>query len=528
MADPTYPLFPIFAFLGFLCSLIPLPWHIQAMNSGTCAFMIWTAGVCFVEFVNSVIWSGHVNNIAPVWCDISIQILLGAGIGIPASTLCIARRLYKIANLQSVSVTREDKRKAIIIDLCIAVGIPIMVLVMHIAVHPHRFDILEDIGCYPTTYNTIPAYFLYFMWPILLGCVSLTYSCLNLHSFYKRRAQFSQLVATTSAMNTSRYLRLMVLSIVDIMFTLPLGSYLVYVSTNGVPLLPWISWEDTHFNFGRVGLVPALFWRNNSQLSISIEFNRWLGPFCAFLFFALFGFASEAKKNYRLAFWWIAKKLGFQPPVAKGFKPHIPKCIPSGTKDSEDMLPVYVISRPHSSDTKKGNSDTEFDYMSNRTMANVPSSPVTPSSPPSYTHSAPPTPSGSYVSLPDTNAPRNSMISASSECNISIYSVYAPSSISPSVPVERNTSTPSHEANSSDPSLRPVTPPDRVYLADAYYPSPAPQNQPPSPPPFTAAAYHRPFTLSIPYPTARPFGSCEPILVTQTVHTQNELSDNSS
>ena len=40
----------------------------------------------------------------------------------------------------------------------------------------HRFDILEDVGCYPSIYNTLLAYFLVFMWPTLLGCVSFVFS----------------------------------------------------------------------------------------------------------------------------------------------------------------------------------------------------------------------------------------------------------------------------------------------------------------------------------------------------------------
>ena len=68
--DPTYPLYPILSFLGFVVCLIPLPWHIQAWNSGTCAFMIWTAISCLIGFVNSLVWTGNVNNLAPVWCDI--------------------------------------------------------------------------------------------------------------------------------------------------------------------------------------------------------------------------------------------------------------------------------------------------------------------------------------------------------------------------------------------------------------------------------------------------------------------------
>jgi len=43
-------------------------------------------------------------------------------------------------------------------------------------VQGHRFDILEDIGCYPVVYNTLPAYFIYYMWPVLLGAVSFVFS----------------------------------------------------------------------------------------------------------------------------------------------------------------------------------------------------------------------------------------------------------------------------------------------------------------------------------------------------------------
>ena len=70
MQDPTYPLYPIFVFLSFVMVLIPLPWHLQAWNVGTCAYMIWTAIACLNQFVNAVVWRDNAINYAPVWCDI--------------------------------------------------------------------------------------------------------------------------------------------------------------------------------------------------------------------------------------------------------------------------------------------------------------------------------------------------------------------------------------------------------------------------------------------------------------------------
>lgn len=67
---PTTPYFSIAAAVGTVLVLIPLPWHIEAMNTGTCYYMIWTALACLNQLVNSIVWAGNVNNPAPVWCDI--------------------------------------------------------------------------------------------------------------------------------------------------------------------------------------------------------------------------------------------------------------------------------------------------------------------------------------------------------------------------------------------------------------------------------------------------------------------------
>ncbi|KAJ3862129.1 pheromone receptor [Lentinula novae-zelandiae] len=302
-SDPTFPLFPILSFLGFVLSVIPLPWHFQAWNSGTCAFMLWVGSFCLILFIDSLIWADNAINSIPVWCDITSQIIAGAGVGIPASTLCISRRLYRLTSTRTVSITRDDKRRAIYEDVAIAVGLPILVLLLHMIVQGHRFDIIEEYGCSPTTYNTLPAYFLYYMWPVLIGLVSFVYSSLTLRTFYIRRIQFTQIVSANSSISPSRYLRLMLLALIDIMCTIPVGIYIIFIGLDGVPLAPWISWNDTHFDFNRVVLIPSAVWRSNASNYTAVQINRWLPIVCAFIFFALFGFAEEAMKNYRRVFW---------------------------------------------------------------------------------------------------------------------------------------------------------------------------------------------------------------------------------
>ena len=52
-------------------------------------------------------------------------------IGIPAASLCINRRLYRVAScICAVSASKADKRRAIMVDLAIGVGLPVLVMTL--------------------------------------------------------------------------------------------------------------------------------------------------------------------------------------------------------------------------------------------------------------------------------------------------------------------------------------------------------------------------------------------------------------
>jgi pheromone a factor receptor len=105
----------------------------------------------------------------------------------------------------------------------------------------------------------------------------------------------------------ARYFRLMALAMSEILFTTPLAVFTLYLNTALSPIGPWKSWEDTHFGYERVRQIPAFLWRSDRTHVISLEFTRWVAPLCALVFFAFFGFADEARKNYSKFFWWIAR-----------------------------------------------------------------------------------------------------------------------------------------------------------------------------------------------------------------------------
>ncbi|KLO16520.1 STE3-domain-containing protein [Schizopora paradoxa] len=298
-SDPTYPLFPTFAFLGFFLVLIPLPWHFQAWNAGTCLYMVWTALACLNQFINSLAWRDSAINFAPVWCDISSRLITGVAVAIPAASLCINRRLYKIASIQCVSVTRAQKRRAVIEDLSIGLGIPIIEMALAYVVNGHRFDIYEGLGCYPAIYNVWLSYVLVSGWPIAIGLVSACYCVLSLRAFHQKRSQFRELLSQNKSLTVNRYFRLMALATIELICTIPFATYFIIINSSGGQVFPYKGWADLHFHWSFVGQFPATLWRLDHKAEIALELTRWLVVVCAFVFFAFFGFADEARRNYK-------------------------------------------------------------------------------------------------------------------------------------------------------------------------------------------------------------------------------------
>lgn len=135
---------------------------------------------------------------------------------------------------------------------------------------------------------------------------------MTLRAFWMRRVQFNEMLSSNSCLSASRYFRLMLLSIIEMSCTIPVSLFAVYIITNGVSMAPWKSWEDTHYNFSYVGKLPAAVWKSDPSRRISAELTLWLNPCSALLFFALFGFAEEARRQYCKAFNSVKTAIGWR------------------------------------------------------------------------------------------------------------------------------------------------------------------------------------------------------------------------
>ncbi|KAG8684102.1 a-factor receptor [Ceratobasidium sp. 394] len=316
MRDPAYPLF---CALGIILCLLPLPWHWKARNTGTLLYIGWTILGCTMFLINSLVWAGNVDNAMPIWCDISAKLILGLGVGIPASSLCIQRRLYRIAKgrCKDTSDSFED-HQGLLIDMLLGVGLPILVMALSLVVQFRRYEIIEDIGCWPSTHNNQFLIPMILMWPIVIGMASFVYACRTIDILLKSRRQFSAILSgSTAGLNMSRYFRLMALAATEMACCIPLSVYFLFADLQIDTFEPWVSWEYTYRELKLVNSTPFELLQEWPDVRAVIDLNRWLVPGCAFTFFVFFGLSSEATEEYKRVFWGVAGLLGVKPPSAR-------------------------------------------------------------------------------------------------------------------------------------------------------------------------------------------------------------------
>ncbi|KAH9039138.1 STE3-domain-containing protein [Lactarius pseudohatsudake] len=292
MAYPNQ-IYSAFSFVGFLLCAIPLYGMLEAWNIGTCLYIAWAGLGCLNFFINSVIWNSSVANVAPVWCDISTRFIVGLQVGLPTALLVINRRLFKIVSSTSVFKAPAEKRRALFVDLAIGLGIPLIQMPLQLVVEGHRFDIFEDIGCFQNTYN-VPLAFLWCTPGPSSSALFLPYTVPSQYVYFGK------------ALNGSKKHKART---TQLLFTLPFSLFNLYINAHVIPVQQWISWEDTHFNYSHVTQFPSGQWRADLLHSMGIEATRWTVIPCAFLFFAFFGFAEEARKHYRLAYSSVRSRL---------------------------------------------------------------------------------------------------------------------------------------------------------------------------------------------------------------------------
>ncbi|EJU00446.1 fungal pheromone STE3G-protein-coupled receptor [Dacryopinax primogenitus] len=288
--------FQAFSGVSLLLVLLPISWHIRAVNTGTLSLIFYVFFGNLFYFVNSVVWFNALWDPAPVWCDITAKFQVGMSVGIPAACLCTNRRLYLIATMQLPQLDGPSLRRLAFKELSLTAGLPAAVMVLHYIVQGRRYDIVQGVGCWAHTYWCWNAIWLVFQWPFTLGLASLAYG--GEHGFKR----------------SSRYIRLMALSCGEMAFTLPLGFWIFYLSVGDAGINPWISWDYVHAHWYDIEFRSDLILQSTPLEWVVTSLTRWCLPVSAIAFFVFFGLSGGAMQEYMKALRFVLNKLHIKIP----------------------------------------------------------------------------------------------------------------------------------------------------------------------------------------------------------------------
>ena len=163
---------PLLSFIALIIDLPPLVWHIRNHNLAASCLVFWVMVDNFMNLTNALIWP--TDDIATWWngkifCDIQVKLRAAVGIGCVSTLVSIMRSLAKILDTENtvLSPSKGYKRKEVVIDLLLCVGLPISMMPMQYIVQPTRYWIMTVMGCIAPADRSWPSIVLVAMWPLL-------------------------------------------------------------------------------------------------------------------------------------------------------------------------------------------------------------------------------------------------------------------------------------------------------------------------------------------------------------------------
>ncbi|KIK01995.1 hypothetical protein K443DRAFT_6515 [Laccaria amethystina LaAM-08-1] len=293
-----HPEFAPVAFLAAFLLAIPLIGTWRSGNISILSTIAWLFVTDMIYAVDAIVWAGNVDIRAPVWCDISTKLIVGASFAVPASCLCLCAHLEKASSMRQVHSSASDKRRRQYFDAFVCFGLPTIYMVLHFIVQGHRFDIIENYGCRPTVYYSIPSLMMVSIPPIVVEIISLGYGAIVVRNFMRGRESFADILKA-SGLTPSRYLRLICMSIFQMLLMMTLTSIELGFNLMRYPLQRWTTYADVHHNFSFIGLYPF----ETGPLK-ECHITWWVYPACTFICVGFLSSGQDAVEEYKKCISW--------------------------------------------------------------------------------------------------------------------------------------------------------------------------------------------------------------------------------
>ncbi|KAI0027423.1 pheromone A receptor-domain-containing protein [Vararia minispora EC-137] len=291
-ADPTYPLFPIFATTSAAPLLLVLTTSFvrQSWNLGVLFLCSWLFWELLTLAINAIVWADDAGVRLYIYCDIGTT--LGVHI---RDRLRETWRSYTLADLYlDISSNMQNCGNAI----CLAARpLNLHASLLDYIQQSARFQVLEGYGC-ANSYNTSCFTIItVHSWTVTLPSVSILFYCRAYIT-----ADTNEFLQNDTSVSRPSYFRLLALASVDAVLTLPIGIANVIEQTynfapgHSFPL--FVGWTLTHSDWAPISVSYADIQAAGSWSFTNYYLGSWSSGALALVMFSLFGLTPEARATY--------------------------------------------------------------------------------------------------------------------------------------------------------------------------------------------------------------------------------------
>ncbi|VDB91222.1 unnamed protein product [Peniophora sp. CBMAI 1063] len=320
--DPTYPLYPIACIVSSAMLLLVLLTNFvrQGWNLGVTFLCFWLCVENLSNGIDAVIWSDNADIKLFVYCDIVSRMQLITYVVKPMATLIITRRLYLIVSSPAIDLSNKAaRRKNLAIEWTLGFVIPVLVAgPIYYTVQVARFEVNEGFGCGNVLDGSILNIILLKPLSVIPPLISLLiYYPRVAIVFYHQRRDMNSFIQSANSVAHTNYFRILVLSSIDILLTLPIGIiavtlYITNSLTNHPPPF-YGGWTADHSHWEPMVITYAETVAGGPSSVAQFYFSQWASTILAFAIFGLFGFTNEARATYWRGICTVAGWVGCRP-----------------------------------------------------------------------------------------------------------------------------------------------------------------------------------------------------------------------
>ncbi len=298
----------IFATLSLLACLAcvpPLLIHIKARNVAAIVLTLGIAILCFLNSLNALIWRSEDQDTwwdGKILCDIEVKLYIGQGVSVDGVLLCLFRQIATILDTEHMSVapSRRQRNITLVIEICLCIVLPSLVMTAHYVVQRPRYWIRRIAGCTPSFDNSWPSFVLIYIWPMALCLAACVYCAVAMVRLWRHRRELSAVLSDTPGATRSQNYRLISFAVILLLIYLPLNT-VAFVGNMSTPRHIY-SWSYIHPpNWADVTTFYPV---------ATPSFDRWAQTVTAYVLFGVFGLGRDTKQMYRSWFQWLKKCFG--------------------------------------------------------------------------------------------------------------------------------------------------------------------------------------------------------------------------